>query len=100
MCCCFFAYFVIILFIFNNYTETSIWQDLNDHTGIGHGAGETVWASAPPVLTVRHYQSYADKGLLKESLPHHIRWLDFLDEYFDKEMKRMGYNEDLSECKH
>ena len=24
------------------YTETSVWQDLNDYAGIGHGAGETV----------------------------------------------------------
>jgi hypothetical protein len=23
------------------YTETSVWQDLNDYAGIGHGAGET-----------------------------------------------------------
>ena len=82
------------------YTETSIWQDLNDYAGIGHGAGETVWASAPPVLTVRHYQSYADKKLLEKSLPHHIKWLDFLDKYFDKEMKGKGYNEDLSDCKY
>ena len=105
------------------YTETSVWQDLNDYAGIGHGAGETgemsvtrfciefisllnayhyfstysVWASAPPVLTVRHYQNYADKSLLKKSLPHHVKWLDFLDKYFDEGMLRKGYNEDLSE---
>ena len=24
------------------YTETSVWQDLNDYAGIGYGAGETV----------------------------------------------------------
>jgi hypothetical protein len=81
------------------YTETSVWQDLNDYAGIGHGAGETVWASAPPVLTVRHYQSYGDKSLLERSLPHHVRWLDFLDNHFSAGMKKKGYNEDLSECK-
>ena len=25
-----------------SHTKTSIWQDLNDYVGIGHGAGETV----------------------------------------------------------
>eukprot|EP00804_Cyclotella_cryptica_P001607 CCRYP_014947-RC/>CCRYP_014947-RC protein AED:0.04 eAED:0.04 QI:544/1/1/1/0.83/0.57/7/1193/975 len=77
------------------YTETSVWQDLNDYAGIGHGAGETVWASAPPVLSVRHYQNYGDEELLRKSLPHHGRWLDFLDKYFDVSMEKKGYDKDL-----
>jgi hypothetical protein len=82
------------------YTETSVWQDLNDYAGIGHGAGETVWASAPPVLTVRHYQSYADRGLLEKSLPHHVKWIDFLDREFDAGMRKKGYTDDLSGCEY
>ena len=82
------------------YTETSIWQDLNDYAGIGHGAGETVWASLPPILTVRHYHNYGDDELIQRSLPHHIKWLDFLNKYFDKEMKRKGYKDDLSGCEY
>ena len=77
------------------YTETSMWQDLNDYAGIGHGAGETVWASAPPVLTVRHMQMFGDISFLKESLPNHIKWLDFLDKYFDKGMKKHRYDDEL-----
>jgi hypothetical protein len=77
------------------YTETSIWQDLNDYAGIGHGAGETVWASAPLVLTVRHMQFFGDLSFLKESLPNHIKWLDFLDEYFDEGMKKHRYDDEL-----
>jgi hypothetical protein len=75
------------------YTETSIWQDLNDHAGIGKGAGETVWATAPPVVTVRHMQHYGDLDLLEESLPNHIRWLEFLNREFDEGMKEKGYND-------
>ena len=60
------------------YTETSIWQDLNDYAGIGHGAGETVWASLPPVLTVRHMQHYADVILAEDTFEHHVKWLHFL----------------------
>ncbi len=56
------------------YTETAIWLDLNDYAGFGKGAGETVWATAPPVLTVRHMQHYGDLDFLNESLHHHIRW--------------------------
>eukprot|EP00804_Cyclotella_cryptica_P001631 CCRYP_014954-RC/>CCRYP_014954-RC protein AED:0.03 eAED:0.03 QI:528/1/1/1/1/0.8/5/1005/1077 len=77
------------------YTETSVWQDLNDYAGIGYGAGETVWASAPLVLSVRHYQNYGDEDLLRKSLPHHVRWLDFLDKYFDAGMEEKGYDKEL-----
>lgn len=77
------------------YTETSIWQDLNDYAGIGHGAGETVWASAPPVLTVRHFQHYDDMDFLRETLPNHHRWLVFLNREFNSGMKDKGYTDDL-----
>ena len=77
------------------YTETSVWQDLNDYAGIGHGAGETVWATAPPVLTVRHMQHYGDITLLKYSLANHVRWIDFLDKYFEAGMLEKGYDEEL-----
>eukprot|EP01082_Thalassiosira_pseudonana_P003935 g3372.t1 g3372 contig12:1945901-1950127(+) len=65
------------------YTETSIWQDLNDYAGIGHGAGETAWASAPPVLTVRHFQQYEDHDFLNDVLRNHIKWVEFLNREFD-----------------
>ena len=77
------------------YTETSVWQDLNDYAGIGHGAGETVWATAPPVLTVRHMQHYGDLDFLIKSLPYHIRWLEFLNKNFDVGMREKGYNEEF-----
>jgi hypothetical protein len=77
------------------YTETSFWQDLNDYAGIGKGAGETVWATAPPVLTVRHMQHYGDMDLLNESITSHTRWLQFLNKEFDKAMVRMGYDTKL-----
>ena len=35
------------------YSGTSYWLMLNDQTGIGTGSGETVWASAPVVMTAR-----------------------------------------------
>jgi len=79
------------------YTETSVWQDLNDYAGIGNGAGETVWASAPPVLTVRHMQHYGDIKLLEDSLPHHVRWIDFLDGHFEAGMLKKGYDKELDE---
>mmetsp|Transcript_16687 Transcript_16687/g.30306 ORF Transcript_16687/g.30306 Transcript_16687/m.30306 type:complete len:1349 (+) Transcript_16687:172-4218(+) len=79
------------------YTETSVWQDLNDYAGIGHGAGETVWATAPPVLTVRHMQHYGDIKLLEHSLAAHVRWVDFLDKYFEAGMLIKGYDEELDE---
>ena len=77
------------------YTETSIWQDLNDYAGIGKGAGETVWATAPPVLTVRHMQNYGDLTLLQQSLSHHVAWLNFLEKNFDAGMKKKEYDEEL-----
>eukprot|EP00804_Cyclotella_cryptica_P003649 CCRYP_002212-RA/>CCRYP_002212-RA protein AED:0.30 eAED:0.30 QI:0/0.5/0.4/1/0.5/0.4/5/1003/964 len=77
------------------YTETSMWQDLNDYAGIGRGAGETVWASAPPVLTVRYFQHYDDVDFLRISLPSHIRWLDFLNREFNAGMKEKGFANDL-----
>jgi len=79
------------------YTETSVWQDLNDYAGIGHGAGETVWASAPPVLSVRHYQHYGDEDLLRMSHPHHVEWLEFLNKYFDVGMREKGYDDELEQ---
>ena len=77
------------------YTETSIWQDLNDYAGIGKGAGETVWATAPPVLTVRHMQHYDDLDFLNESLPSHIRWFGFLVLNFERGMQKKGYDAEL-----
>ena len=77
------------------YTETSVWQDLNDYAGIGHGAGETVWATAPPVLTVRHMQHYGDTTLLQYSLESHVKWIDFLDKYFEAGMHEKGYDDEL-----
>eukprot|EP00985_Skeletonema_marinoi_P034189 scaffold43383_cov146-Skeletonema_marinoi.AAC.1 len=77
------------------YTETSVWQDLNDYAGIGKGAGETVWATAPPVLTVRHMQHYGDLDLLKESIGSHTRWLEFLNKEFDSGMIKKGYDKKL-----
>mmetsp|Transcript_584 Transcript_584/g.1146 ORF Transcript_584/g.1146 Transcript_584/m.1146 type:complete len:1344 (+) Transcript_584:204-4235(+) len=79
------------------YTETSVWQDLNDYAGIGYGAGETVWATAPPVLTVRHMQHYGDIELLKHSLASHVKWIDFLDKYFEAGMLKKGYDKELNE---
>jgi len=77
------------------YTETSIWQDLNDYAGIGKGAGETVWATAPPVITVRHMQHYGDLDFLAETLPSHIKWLEFLMDQFDRGMEENGYDKNL-----
>mmetsp|Transcript_20452 Transcript_20452/g.42912 ORF Transcript_20452/g.42912 Transcript_20452/m.42912 type:complete len:1082 (-) Transcript_20452:914-4159(-) len=77
------------------YTETSIWQNLNDYAGIGRGAGETVWASAPPVLTVRHMQHYGDVELLALSFENHVNWLKFLGSYFDDGMRTKNYDDEL-----
>jgi len=77
------------------YTETSVWQDLNDYAGIGHGAGETVWATAPPVITVRHMQHYGDIDFLAASLSHHVKWLEFLNRRFEAGMKEKGYDKEL-----
>jgi hypothetical protein len=81
------------------YTETSVWQDLNDERGIGKGAGETVWATAPPVLTVRHMQHYGDLDLLKESFASHMHWLEFLNKEFDTAMEKKGYDKKLKTYK-
>ena len=77
------------------YTETSIWQNLNDYAGIGKGAGETVWASAPPVLTVRHMQHYGDMKLAMISFDHHVKWLQFLIQHFDEGMRVKNYDDEL-----
>jgi len=77
------------------YTETAIWLDLNDYAGFGKGAGETVWATAPPILTVRHMQHYGDLDFLKESLHHHIRWFGFLTRNFESGMKDKGFDIEL-----
>ena len=74
------------------YTETSIWQELNDYAGIGHGAGETVWASLPPVLTVRHTQHYGDMKLVEETFGYHVKWLEFLKANWEAGMELLFYN--------
>jgi len=74
------------------YTETSIWQELNDYAGIGYGAGETVWASLPAVLTVRHVQQYGDMKLVEESFQYHIQWLEFLKAKWENGMKKLFYD--------
>lgn len=74
------------------YTETSIWQDLNDYAGIGQGAGETVWASLPAVLMVRHVQQYGDLKLAKESFDFHVNWLVFLKLYWQEGMQFLFYD--------
>ena len=53
---------------------------------IGKGAGETVWATAPPVLTVRHMQHYGELELLTASLVKHLKWLQFLEANFEQAM--------------
>jgi hypothetical protein len=76
------------------YTETSIYQALNDdYTGIGKAAGETVWASLPPVLTVRHAQHYGDMELLEETFSHHLDWLEFLKANWEAGMAKLLHNE-------
>ncbi|KAL7551332.1 hypothetical protein ACHAWF_014525, partial [Thalassiosira exigua] len=77
------------------YAGTSHWLGLNDYAAIGHGSGETVWASAPAVMTARHMQHYGDRGLLEETFPSLKRWFEFLRKHFDSGMKRKGYAEDL-----
>lgn len=66
------------------YTVTSVFMNLlTDRSIIGRGAGETVWASLPPVLTARHMHHYGDVNLLQRTLPNHIKWMDLLNEYWD-----------------
>ena len=73
------------------YTETSIWQDLDEYAAIGHGAGETVWAALPPILTVRHMQHYADTKLADETFEHHVEWLEFLKTNWEAGMAKLFY---------
>ena len=54
-----------------------------------------MWATAPPILTVRHMQHYGDLELLRESLPGHVRWLEFLNQHFDRGMGKKGYDRKL-----
>jgi len=77
------------------YAGTSHWLALNDYAGIGSGSGETVWASAPIVMTARHMQHYGDLRLLEESFDNHMKWFNFLLSHFDKGMKTKGYDEEL-----
>lgn len=77
------------------YAGTSIWLALNDYAGIGDGSGETVWASAPVILTARHFQHYGDLRFLEESFGNHMKWFDFLRKNFDKGMAEKGYLDDL-----
>lgn len=73
----------------------SHWLALNDYAGIGNGSGETVWASAPIVMSVRHMQHYGDLRLLEESFDNHKKWYDFLHSHFDRGMETKGYDEHL-----
>ena len=77
------------------YAGTSTWLALNDYAGIGTGSGETVWASAPIVMTVRHMQHYGDLKLLEQSFDNHVKWLTFLIGHFDEGLKKKGYDENL-----
>ena len=60
------------------YAGTSTWLALNDYAGIGDGSGETVWASAPVVMTARHMQHYGDLNFLIDSYDNHLQWFNFL----------------------
>jgi len=77
------------------YAGTSHWLALNDYAGVGSGSGETVWASAPIVMTVRHMQHYGDLRLLEESFDNHMKWFKFLYDHFDAGLKAKGYDEEL-----
>lgn len=77
------------------YAGTSYWLMLNDQTGIGTGSGETVWASAPVIMTARHMQHYGDIEFLKRTVDKHTKWLGFLHKHFDKGMLKKGYHEEL-----
>ncbi|KAL9179118.1 hypothetical protein ACHAXT_000160, partial [Thalassiosira profunda] len=78
------------------YAGTSHWLALNDYASAGgEGSGETVWASAPVVMTARHNQHYGDAGLVEETFANHERWFEFLVEHFDKGLKKKGYDEEL-----
>ena len=77
------------------YAGTSYWLMLNDQTGIGSGSGETVWASAPVVMTARHMQHYGDLVFLERTLKKHFKWLSFLQQHFDSGMLKKDYSEEL-----
>jgi hypothetical protein len=77
------------------FAGTSYWLALNDYAGIGDGAGETVWATAPPLTAVRHFQHYGDLKLLEQSFASHLKWFEFLRDKFDRGMMIKGYEKDL-----
>ena len=77
------------------YAGTSYWLMLNDQTGIGNGSGETVWASAPVVMTARHMQHYGDLEFLNRTIDNHYKWLGFLHKHFDKGMLKKSYHPEL-----
>lgn len=62
------------------YSVTSVFMNLlRKFSIVQRGAGETV----PPVLSCRHMHHYGDIGLLERTLPHHIKWVDLLNERWD-----------------
>ena len=77
------------------YAGTSHWLALNDYAGIGSGSGETVWASAPVVMTARHFHHYGDIELLEKSFDDHYKWFTFLLAHFDQGLKAKGYDDEL-----
>jgi len=60
------------------YTNMPSWLNMLRSYGIGKGAGETVWAACPSVLTARHFQHYGDMELVRDTFVGHTRWLEFL----------------------
>jgi alpha-L-rhamnosidase len=69
------------------YTVTSVFMNLLvDRSIIRRGAGETVWASLPPVLSCRHMHHYGDVNLLERTLLHHIKWVELLNDHWDEGM--------------
>lgn len=77
------------------FAGTSYWLALNDYAGVGDGAGETVWATAPPLTAVRHFQHYGDLKLLEQTFASHLKWFEFLRDKFDRGMMIKGYEKDL-----
>jgi hypothetical protein len=77
------------------YAGTSTWLALNDYAGIGDGAGETVWASAPVVMTARHMQHYGDLNFLIDTYDNHLQWFNFLRKNFDNGMRVKKYDDNL-----
>lgn len=51
--------------------------------------------SAPVVMTTRHMQHYGDLNFLEESFDNHLRWFEFLKQYFDDGMREKKYDDDL-----